>query len=83
MDSEIEYLLSLQAVRERANIVLDIARTQGLNHFQLNEEKLNNTADYVIGVIKVRPLVSKQGGLKKKKKKKNSIKWGLTAYADE
>ena len=70
MDSEIEYLLSLQAVRERANIVLDIARTQGLNHFQLNEEKLNNTADYVIGVIKVRPLVSKQGGLKKKKKKK-------------
>ena len=56
MDSEIDYVLSLQAVRERAHTVLGIARTEGLNHFQFNEGKLDDTADFVIGVIKVKLL---------------------------
>lgn len=51
-DPEIDYVLSLQAVREKAHTVLKIAKTDGLNHFQLNEEKLSDTADYVIEVIK-------------------------------
>ena len=53
MNPDIEYILSLQAVRERAHMVLNIAKTGGLNHFDFKEEKLNDAADYVINIIKV------------------------------
>lgn len=53
MAPEIEYILSLQAVRERAHAVLSIAKTGGLKHFDFDEDKLNDAADYVIDIIKV------------------------------
>jgi hypothetical protein len=53
MDSEIEYILSLKAVREQAHKVLALAEQGKLTHFNYDHEKLSITADYVIGIIQV------------------------------
>ncbi len=54
MDAEIDYLLSLQAVRERANRVFALAEGGELNHFNYNAERLPHAAELVAGVISVR-----------------------------
>jgi hypothetical protein len=54
MESPVKYLLSLRAVRERAKIVWDAAKEGSLSHFDLHEEKINDAADFVTSVIKVR-----------------------------
>lgn len=54
MDSDLKYLLSLHAIRERANIVGDAAQAGKLNHFDLNGERMDDVADFVISVIQVR-----------------------------
>ncbi|KAL6693436.1 hypothetical protein J3F84DRAFT_380817 [Trichoderma pleuroticola] len=49
--SEIDYLKSLRAVRERSRIVLEAARNGGLNNFVLDEGRMKETAEFVAGVI--------------------------------
>lgn len=51
--SDIEYLKSLEAVRERSRIVLDRARNGGLNNFIYDESRMKETAEFVTGVISV------------------------------
>lgn len=51
MDDQVKYLLSLQAIRDRASIVRDIAKAGKLNHFDLHEDKLDHVADFVVSVI--------------------------------
>lgn len=53
VDAGIRYLLSLKAVRERAHIVLSLAKHGRLNHFEFHPERLDAAAEYVIGIIKV------------------------------
>lgn len=56
MDSQAKYLLSLRAIRERAKLVEEVARSGDLSHFELREDKLDDAADFVASVIKVAPL---------------------------
>lgn len=53
MATQIKYLLSLGAIRDRAKIVGDAAKAGKLSHFIVHEEKMGAVADYVTGVIKV------------------------------
>ena len=53
MGSEVQYLLSLQAVRERSELVWQAARSGDLSHFDFHEDRLGEAADFVVGVIKV------------------------------
>ncbi|KAL5415336.1 hypothetical protein PMIN04_008595 [Paraphaeosphaeria minitans] len=52
MDPQVKYLLSLDAIRDRAKIVGEAAEAGKLSHFDVHEEKLGAVADYVTGVIK-------------------------------
>ncbi|KAJ4173492.1 hypothetical protein NW754_012494 [Fusarium falciforme] len=52
MDSQAKYLLSLRAIRDRAKIVGDVAKSGKLSHFDLHEEKLDEVVDFVASVIK-------------------------------
>lgn len=53
MESQVKYLLSLKAIRERAEIVGVAAENGKLNHFDLHEAQMNDVADFVTSVIKV------------------------------
>jgi len=53
MTSDIEYLLSLEAVRERAQIVFAAAQKDELSHFTYHADKLSEAAAYVTSVINV------------------------------
>jgi len=53
MDSEVKYLLSLGAVRDRAKIVGEAAEAGKLSHFDVHEDRLGEVAEFVVGVIKV------------------------------
>ena len=53
MTSDIEYLLSLEAVRERAQIVFAAARRDELSHFTYHASKLPEAAAFVTSVINV------------------------------
>lgn len=57
MDPEIEYILSLKAVREQAHKVLELAEQGKLTHFNYHHEKLSVAADYVIELIQVKTSV--------------------------
>ncbi|KAH6856635.1 hypothetical protein B0I37DRAFT_79833 [Chaetomium sp. MPI-CAGE-AT-0009] len=52
MDPEIKYLLSLRAIRDRASVVGEIAKTGNLAHFELREDKLDDVVEFVASVIK-------------------------------
>lgn len=54
MDPEVQYLLSLRAVRERAKLVGDASKSGKLSHFDLHEDRMENVVDFVTSVIKVR-----------------------------
>lgn len=54
MNSQVKYLLSLCAIRERSKIVGDVAKAGKLSHFELHEDRLDDVVDFVIAVIKVR-----------------------------
>jgi hypothetical protein len=54
MDPEIQYVLGLKAVRERAHRVLQLAEENRLNHFQYHPDRLQDVVQYVISIIKVR-----------------------------
>ncbi|KAL7781691.1 hypothetical protein V8C37DRAFT_398134 [Trichoderma ceciliae] len=49
--SDIDYLKSLSAVRERSQIVLEAARNGDLNNFVYDEGQMKETAEFVAGVI--------------------------------
>ncbi|KAJ6069813.1 hypothetical protein N7499_011700 [Penicillium canescens] len=51
MDPQIEELLSLEAVRSRAHIVLKLAEQGSLNHFNYHSERMDQTTDYVLKLI--------------------------------
>ncbi|KAJ5958750.1 uncharacterized protein N7479_005900 [Penicillium vulpinum] len=46
------YLRSIHAVRERSNIVLEKAKRNQLNHFDVDMTKFEATASYVVSIIK-------------------------------
>lgn len=48
------YLRSIHAVRERSRIVLEKAKQNRLNHFDVDMTKFHATASYVVSIIKVR-----------------------------
>ncbi|OAG12971.1 DUF1688-domain-containing protein [Paraphaeosphaeria sporulosa] len=52
MDAQVKYLLSLDAIRDRAKIVGEAAKAGKLSHFNVHDEKLGAVADYVTAVIK-------------------------------
>jgi hypothetical protein len=47
------YLRSIYAVRQRSRIVLDKAKANQLNHFDVDLSKFEDTAAYVTSIIKV------------------------------
>ncbi|KAK5072395.1 hypothetical protein LTR64_005135 [Lithohypha guttulata] len=47
-----QYLRSIYAVRGRSTIVLDKAKRDQLNHFDVDMTKFQDTADYVVSIIK-------------------------------
>ncbi|KAJ4252821.1 hypothetical protein NW762_010727 [Fusarium torreyae] len=51
MDSDRDYLLSLQAVREQAGKVYEAAKRGSLKHFDFNENRMSDVADFVCNVI--------------------------------
>lgn len=53
MTSGIEYLLSLEAIRKRSQIVFEAAQKDELSHFDYHPSKLPEAAAYVTSVINV------------------------------
>jgi hypothetical protein len=47
------YLRSIYAVRERTKLVLEEAKVNALSHFDVDLSKFQDTADYVVSIIKV------------------------------
>ena len=47
------YLRSIYAVRERSRLVLEKAKTNQLKHFNVDMSKFQDTANYVVMIIKV------------------------------
>lgn len=47
------YLRSIHSVRERSRLVMKRATLNQLNHFDVNMDMFQNTADYVVSIIKV------------------------------
>lgn len=47
------YLRSIGAVRERSKIVLEKAKRNQLNHFTVDLSKFEDTASFVVSIIKV------------------------------
>ena len=48
------YLKSIYAVRERSHLVLEKAKKNPLRHFNVDMSKFQDTANYVVSIIKVR-----------------------------
>lgn len=53
--ADIQYLKSLQAVRDRAHQVLGAAQSGDLSHFDYHPSRMASTAEYVAGIITVGP----------------------------
>ncbi|KAI9639939.1 hypothetical protein NHQ30_011669 [Ciborinia camelliae] len=53
MNWQIKYLISLRAIRERANIVGNATKSGNLSHFELREDKLDDVVDLEASIIKV------------------------------
>lgn len=47
------YLRSIHAVRERSQIVMNLAKKNQLQHFTVDMTKFEETAQYVVSIIKV------------------------------
>ena len=55
------YLRSIHAVRQRTKLVLDEAKVNALHHFDVDLTKFQDTADYVVSIIKVSLEASNRG----------------------
>lgn len=53
-----KYLRSIHAVRDRTRLVFEKAKTNQLNHFDIDMTKFKDTVDYVVSIIKVGTLVT-------------------------
>ena len=53
MDPDVQYLLSLRAIRERSQIVWRAAEAGKLTNFDFHPDKLGAVADFVLSVIEV------------------------------
>lgn len=53
MEKDISYLLSLQAVRQRAQLVFEAAQQGSLHSFEYDTTRLPDAAKFVISVIEV------------------------------
>jgi len=53
--ADIEYLKTLQAVRERSRLVLEAARQGKTNNFVFHEERMKDVTEFVASVIDVNP----------------------------
>ena len=51
MNKEIDFIFSPEAIRERTGKLYELTK-EGKTHFELNEDKLKETADFVLEVIK-------------------------------
>lgn len=60
--ADIEYLMTLQAVRDRANLVQKAAEQGELTHFNYNVARMPAVADFVAGVIAVCSPCSRKSG---------------------
>lgn len=60
--ADIEYLKSLQAVRDRAHLVLDAAERNELTHFTYHAERMPDTAKFVADIINVFPVLPWRDG---------------------
>jgi hypothetical protein len=49
----VAYLRSIHAVRERSIVVMQKAKQNQLNHFDVDLTKFSSTAQYVVSIIKV------------------------------
>ena len=47
------YLRSIYAVRERSRLVLELAKKNQLQHFNVDMSKFSDTAKFVVSIIKV------------------------------
>ena len=47
------YLRSIYAVRERSQLVMEKAKRNQLRHFQVDQSKFQDTARFVVSIIKV------------------------------
>lgn len=54
------YLRSIHAVRERSRLVLEKAKQNQLKHFTVDMSKFQDTAGYVVSIIKVRTIPRKK-----------------------
>lgn len=54
------YLRSIHAVRERSRLVLEKAKQNQLKHFTVDMSKFQDTAGYVVSIIKVRTVPRKK-----------------------
>lgn len=48
------YLRSIHSVRDRSKIILQKAKANRLNHFDVDMSKFPETAAYVVSIIRVR-----------------------------
>lgn len=48
------YLRSIHAVRQRCGLVMEKAKQNQLNHFDVDMSKFQTTAQYIVSIIKVR-----------------------------
>ncbi|KAF2115013.1 DUF1688 domain-containing protein [Lophiotrema nucula] len=51
MDPDVQYLLSLKSIRERAKVVGEASKAGKLSHFDVHEDRLDAVADFVVSVI--------------------------------
>lgn len=47
------YLRSIGAVRERCSLMLEMAKRNELNHFDVNMENFSDTTKFVVSIMKV------------------------------
>jgi hypothetical protein len=60
-DTDVSYLLGLEAVRERAQTVLRIAEAGSLNNFDYDATRMAEVTDFVVGIMQVRVPTSHLG----------------------
>lgn len=57
--ADIEYLKTLQAVRERSRLVLEAARQGKTNNFVFHEDRMKHVTEFVASVIDVSSSLNK------------------------
>ena len=56
MSSQVEYLLSLGAIRDQSKIISEVAHAGKLSHFDFHRGRMEDVADFTLSVIKASDL---------------------------